>query len=387
MNELLTMYAPLVSSFRGRVLRGLAPVAIGVALLWRSGTAPAVAQDPPRPPSVVVQPGDTLSGLAVRFYGDATAVGRILAANNITDPDKIIAGASLVLPSGSAATTTTATAATNGRKIIVGPGDSLSALSERLYGSAGYASALAALNGITDPNHIVAGMTLLAPASPPAPPALTAAGGAVSAAPVSTTAAGGPLAGKRICIDPGHGGAAEPGSVFDFGDGKVLREADVTLDISRTLRAWLQADGAAITMTRNSDTFVGLDERAAICNAAGADITVSVHLNGGSNPGWDGALALFFKALDRKLAQAIVTALHPGLGRTSPAGFFTDYGAQEFDGAVLRGTTMPAVIVEPVFLTNPLEARALLSPTSEGDSRRNQIVRETYRGLRAYFGQ
>jgi N-acetylmuramoyl-L-alanine amidase len=196
-----------------------------------------------------------------------------------------------------------------------------------------------------------------------------------------------PLAGRHICLDAGHGGVEEPGAVFEFGDGRLLREADVTLDVTRALRAWLIADGATVTMTRTTDTYLGLDERAAICNASGADITVSMHLNGFRDPFHNGALALFLKLIDRRLAERLAAALYAGLSKNAPSGRFLNYGAQEFDGRVLLRTTMPAVIVEPVFLTNPAEARALLATTAQAESRRNQIVLETYRGIRAYFGQ
>lgn len=345
------------------------------ALVLVAGARPLRAEDPSRPAKVTVQPGDTLSDIAVRFYGSPAAMERIKAANKLADPNLIMAGTTLVLPPADGPLPAAGGPAAAGRQITVEPGDTLSALSQRLYGSPVYAAALAALNGVTDPNMVFAGMKLTVPA---APPAVTAGPGA---------AAAGPLAGRRICLDPGHGGAEEPGAVFDFGDGKVLREADVTLDVARTLRGWLLADGAAVTLTRTSDVYLGLDERAAVCNAAGADIVVSIHLNGGSNPAWNGALALFFKSIDQRLAERLAVALQAGLARNAPGLPFTAYGAQPFEGRVLLRTTMPAVIVEPVFLTNPAEARALLAPTVQGNSRRNQIVLETYRGIRMYFGQ
>jgi len=122
-----------------------------------------------------------------------------------------------------------------------------------------------------------------------------------------------------------------------------------------------------------------------VCNAAGADIAVSIHLNSVSSPAYNGALALFFKLIDRRLAERLAVALQTGLSRNAPGNPFTNFGAQYFEGRVLLRTTMPAVIVEPVFLSNPGEARALLALTSQANSRRNQIVLETYRGIRSYF--
>ncbi len=348
----------------------IAPVLLLLALLSAARAAPARAQGPNRPQQVIVQPGDTLSGIAVRFYGSPAAVERIRAANRLSDPDRILVGSTLLLPPADDATVP---AVSGGpvRRVTVAPGETLSAIAAREYGSAAYAPALAAANGISDPDRVLAGATLTLPAALPL----------AVAAPTSK----GPLAGRRICLDPGHGGAVEPGAVFDFGDGRVLREADVVLDIARTLRAWLQADGADVTLTRTEDRYLALDERAVICNSAGADIAVSLHLNGGDDPAWNGALTLFAKLIDRRLAEVLAVALQNGLARTAPGRPFYAFGARPFDGHVLLRTFMPAVIVEPVFLTNPAEARALFAPTSQPDSRRNQIVLETYRGIRMYF--
>jgi N-acetylmuramoyl-L-alanine amidase len=362
---------------RSHALR-LAPVIALLALLCGLRAAPARAQSPGRPQQVIVQSGDTLSGIAVRFYGSPAAVERIRAANNLADPDRILAGSTLVLPPADDAT---ASGTGNpARRVTVAPGETLWAIAAREYGSAAYAPALAAANGITDPDRVLAGTTLILPAQPLTPSPSPARGRGVPEG-----RGEGPLAGRRICLDPGHGGAVEPGAVFDFGDGRVLREADVVLDIARTLRAWLQADGASVTLTRAEDRYLSLDERAALCNSAGADITVSLHLNGGDDPAWNGALTLFAKLIDRRLAEVLAMALQNGLGRTAPGRPFYAFGARPFDGHVLLRTFMPAVIVEPVFLTNPAEARALLAPTSQPDSRRNQIVLETYRGIRMYF--
>lgn len=360
----------------------MAAVAVAAALLLCGRVAPLGAEDPSQPQKVTVQPGDTLSDIAVRFYGAAAAVERIVAANQLSNPDHILFGTALLLPpadSAGAPAGRGGSGSAGTRQIVVEPGDTLSLIAERVYGSWVYTPALAALNGIANPDLIVPGTRLTVPATPPSP--VVGAAASQSAAQVSR----GALGGRRICLDPGHGGREESGAVFDFGDGRLLREADVTLDLARTLSAWLQADGATVTMTRTADTYLGLNERATICNAAAADIAVSLHLNGIDNPAWNGAMALFFKAVDRRLAERLAGTLHLGLSRNAPGQPFTDFGAQRFDGRMLLRTTMPAVIVEPVFLTNPGEARALLAPTSQPNSRRNQIVLETYRGIRMYF--
>lgn len=373
----------MIKSLGPRLVRGRARVArftvlAGTLLATLSlALVPASAQEGPRPKSVTVQAGDTLSDIAVRFYGSADAVTRIASANKIADPNLVPAGTTLTLPPGDGST---GHGGAGTQTVTVQPGESLSALSVRLYGTPVYAASLAEINKLSNPDLVVTGTKINAPLTPPSAGTAPAPAGRV-------TPGGRTLAGKKICLDPGHGGVIEPGAVFDFGDGKILREADVTLDIARTLTAWLQADGAIVNMTRERDIFMELETRAALCNIAGADIAVSVHLNGIDNPSWNGALTLFFKAIDRRLAENIYTAMQTGLAKSAPGGNFTAFGAQPFTGSVLMNTLMPAVIVEPVFLTHPAEARALLRPITEADSRRNQIVLEIYRGIRLYFAQ
>lgn len=355
------------------------------------------AQGPP-PASVTVRPGDTLGAIAVRFYGSPDAISRIVAANKLANPDLIVEGMRLQLPGGTGgatatATTPTATPATvagAARQVTVQSGDTLALISQRVYGSDAYAAAIASANGLANADRISSGMTLTLPQVPAATRATaqstTPQAAAIQAATAKTAqpaAASGSLSGRRICLDPGHGGD-ESGAAFTYGDGRVLREADVVLDIALTLRGWLRGEGAIVTMTRTTDANVGLDERAAICNAAGADIALSMHLNGGGTPQWNGAAALFAKPIDRRLAESLAGTFQSGLGANAPGTPFTAYGAFQFDGRVLLKTKMPAVIAEPVFLTNPGEARALLAPTAE-PNRRYQILLETYRGLRQYF--
>lgn len=83
--------------------------------------------------------------------------------------------------------------------------------------------------------------------------------------------AGGALSGMRIVLDPGHGGK-DPGAVADG-----MRESDVTLEVAQRARRLLEQAGAEVTLTRESDQFVGLRERAE--SSADRDLFVSIHLD------------------------------------------------------------------------------------------------------------
>jgi N-acetylmuramoyl-L-alanine amidase len=354
-----------------RSLLGGAVIALALTLGIAGGSV--FAQAPPR---VTVQAGETLSDIALRHYGDAAEAAAIAKANRLMNPDVVFAGTQLQLPpreaaGGSSATASatptrsTAGAAASTRRTTVALGETLTSIALREYGSADYAEALATANGITQPNLIRAGQELNLPTS------LRAASGR------------GSLAGRSICIDPGHGGA-EPGAAYVFDDGRTLREADVALDMSLALAQRLRAQGADVTLTRQGDLTLELANRAYLCNISGAEIAISVHLNGVDNRTINGALALHGKASDIPLAETMAGVMQSGLYGSARADAL-DFGARHFGARVLLYTTMPAVLVEPAFLSNPAEARSLLAPTSDPTSRRAQIVRELERGVAAYL--
>ncbi|GMQ79422.1 MAG: hypothetical protein BMS9Abin02_2010 [Anaerolineae bacterium] len=128
----------------------------------------------------VVQPGDTLGAIAARFN---TTVAALVAANNIPNPNLIYAGSVLVIPDGSnpqpppePPTNPPPNPVPPPGEVgtyVVQPGDTLSGIAAR-FGTT--VPALAALNGIANPNYIYAGQTLKVPGAgggtqpPPAPP-------------------------------------------------------------------------------------------------------------------------------------------------------------------------------------------------------------------------
>lgn len=109
--------------------------------------------DTPTPPptdyiTYVVQPGDTLSEIAERY---GTTYQALAALNGISNPDLIYAGQTIRIPEDSGG---------SGRYYTIRPGDTLSEIAER-FGTT--VNALAALNGIRDPNLIYAGTTIRIP--------------------------------------------------------------------------------------------------------------------------------------------------------------------------------------------------------------------------------
>ena len=102
--------------------------------------------------SVLVQPGDTLSGIAQRELGDAAAYPELAAVNHLADPDDILAGSTVVIP---ADTQPAAPAVPVGdRAVQVQPGDTLSGIAQRELGDAAAYPELAAVNHLPDPDLI-----------------------------------------------------------------------------------------------------------------------------------------------------------------------------------------------------------------------------------------
>ena len=129
--------------------RSLAALALAVVLPF-PGLAPAAALA-----NVVVKPGETLSEIADRH---GVSLTRLMQANGISNPNVITAGQSLRLPGSSAA----ASGSARGGSVTVQPGDTLSDIADRQGVSL---NQLMQANGITNPNMVVAGQKLVLPGS------------------------------------------------------------------------------------------------------------------------------------------------------------------------------------------------------------------------------
>lgn len=170
-------------------------------------------------------------------------------------------------------------------------------------------------------------------------------------APAPSAPAWTPLTGSGlVVIDPGHGGR-DPGAISYLGH----HEKDIVLSISRRLAAILQRRGIQVIMIRQGDTFIELEERAAIANRAGADLFVSIHADSNSDRmhrGFTVYIARSAGEASRRVGRSIENAL----SRTG----ISSKGLRTADYRVLVQTSGPAVLVETGFLSNPSEAAMLL---------------------------
>jgi N-acetylmuramoyl-L-alanine amidase len=144
-----------------------------------------------------------------------------------------------------------------------------------------------------------------------------------------------------IMLDPGHGGD-DQGHLGPNG----LAEADVCWDIGERLAQRLSALGARVRLTRTEAEGPSDTTRARRANQLDADLFLSIHLNAHPEGTADGTSTYYFRTsrAGERLADLVQQQfVDLGLGdcRTHPRSY-----------AVLRETRMPAVLMEPCFITN-----------------------------------
>ncbi len=168
-----------------------------------------------------------------------------------------------------------------------------------------------------------------------------------------------------VVIDAGHGG-------YDRGGipGQRVGEKNLTLDVAERLRRQLKKDGYRVIMTRDSDVFVPLPTRVTIGNSYRGAIFVCIHFNSSTRSGANGIETYYYRSDSAGLAANI----HRNVVAGAPT---ENRGIRRRAFWVLRKTSIPSVLVECGFLTNPEEARLCLSA-----SYREKLAQEIARGIR-----
>jgi len=190
----------------------------------------------------------------------------------------------------------------------------------------------------------------------------------------------GQLAGKVIVVDAGHGGHDSGTKALTDG----LTEKSLTLPIAKMLAADLAAQGAIVIMTRQTDVFIPLEERAAIANRNHANLFLCVHINSnGRNTSTSGSITFYHNAdpISSTLADCIERQL-PAASGIPAIGTWSDTKIYDIGFSVLRNTRMPAVLMELGFMNNANDRPKLV----------NKDVQETMaaaivKGVKVYLGQ
>ncbi|MBQ3726560.1 MAG: N-acetylmuramoyl-L-alanine amidase [Selenomonadaceae bacterium] len=192
------------------------------------------------------------------------------------------------------------------------------------------------------------------------------------------------LKGKKIVIDPGHGGN-DAGAIGPTG----VMEKNVTLKVSLELKKLLEAEGATVILTRETDRTVSekgakasdIEELGARCDVAnrnGADIFISIHADSFTRPEARGTTGYYYSkstsGRGQKLADCIRRNLVEQLGTPSR-------GTQPCNFYVVKHTDMPATLIELGFISNKDEEKLLDS--KEGVLKAAQGI---FDGIEDYFG-
>lgn len=180
---------------------------------------------------------------------------------------------------------------------------------------------------------------------------------------VAVAASGPSLFGKRIVIDPGHGGD-DRGTVYVADPDepeRAIAEADLCWDLASRLEGRLTALGVQTWLTRGPNNGGSDEDRAGLANEVGADLVISLHVDGFVSPRANGIAAYYFGAAEssstigERLADLVQREL---VARTG----LTDGRIHGKTWALLRMTRMPAVRVELGYLTSPLDRARLTDP-------------------------
>lgn len=176
---------------------------------------------------------------------------------------------------------------------------------------------------------------------------------------------------NTVVLDPGHGGS-DNGATSYYGNEKTF-----ALDVALRARALLQGAGFRVAMTRTTDVFVPLEDRARFANRFQNALFISIHFNSSGNPATgletytlaprgvpsmaaDGPARSDFIPCPGNARDAeniaLACATHAALVYNSR---MYDRGIKRARFAVIREVTIPGVLVEGGFLSNANDARRI----------------------------
>lgn len=205
-----------------------------------------------------------------------------------------------------------------------------------------------------------------------------------------------------VCIDPGHQGswvdmsaqeAEAPGSSVrktkssagTVGTTTGVCEYQLNLDIALLVRNELENRGYRVVMTReNNDTAISNSERAKLAASSGCDITVRIHANGSEDSSVKGALAMIGSRSNPYvsglyddsylLANDVLNSYCSETGFKNLGLQFTD------DMTGINWSTIPVMILEMGYMTNPEDDLAMQDPVTRG-----KMVNGITEGIEKYF--
>ena len=189
------------------------------------------------------------------------------------------------------------------------------------------------------------------------------------------------LKGKKILIDPGHGGPDSGAIGLSY-----MYEKYNNLAIASYLNDILEQAGASVSMTRTTDVSVAsnyteradLQARVAIANNTKPDLFISIHNNANYNPDTNGTATYYSRNNPRATESAkLANAIQNLITRTVNT---DNEGVKQADFYVLRNTNVPSVLIEVAYLSNPYEDERLKNPIFQ-----KNVATAVFHGIIEYF--
>lgn len=155
---------------------------------------------------------------------------------------------------------------------------------------------------------------------------------------------------KQVVIDPGHGGK-DNGSKW-YG----VAEKTLTLDLAKRIEKILETKGVPTTLTRTTDKWMELEDRAAVANGKQDAIFVSVHFNAHRDRSIQGIETFYYPGSTQ--GRVLATYVQGELGKRIKT---RNRGVKPARLKVLRSTKGTAILVECGFISNRWECQRCAS--------------------------
>lgn len=173
---------------------------------------------------------------------------------------------------------------------------------------------------------------------------------------------------KLVVIDAGHGNQ-DPGAIGVTGK----KEKDFNLQIALKVQKLLEQEpNIDVVMTRTSDTFLELKERAKIANDLKADVFISIHANSGPSTA-SGTETYYYRESSKALASALHKEIVQAVG-------LQNRGVKYGNFHVIRETSMSAALLEVGFLSNRTDESKLFDPATQ-----DRVAAAIVTGLKNYL--
>lgn len=192
---------------------------------------------------------------------------------------------------------------------------------------------------------------------------------------VSTFSAGrleGPIVSQlsdaTIMLDPGHGGVDTGALSWDG----MAEEKVATMALSLEIKQQLEAKGATVLMTRETDEYMELFERVTASNESEVDVFISLHIDGSEDAYLSGTSTYYYHEADKNLAEIV----NQTLDNQALENLGTVFGNYH----VLRENTRPSLLLELGYMSNDYDAEVVFTQDYQ-----QSIAEAVTNGLEAYF--